>query len=182
MPSFRLESERLMLRAPEALDAGAIAAQMNDWEVVKNLSRPPFPYTEAHAREFLARISDGLSGGTDFVFAVTRKPDGALIGCCGVHRREAGLELGYWIGRSHWGRGYATEAGSEVLAFAFRNLRAASIWAGWFFDNPASGRVLQKLGFRPDGAGLRDCAARGGSVLCNLVTMSRADFGQRFAA
>jgi RimJ/RimL family protein N-acetyltransferase len=182
MPSFRLESKRLLLRAPELPDVAAIATQMNDWGVVRNLARPPFPYTEDDARDFVRRQEDGRAEGTDFAFAVTLKPDGALIGCCGVHLRESDYELGYWFGRSHWGRGYATEAAAEVLGFAFRNLRAGRVEAGWYFDNPASGRVLEKLGFRPNGSAQRDSAARGESVLCNLVTMSREEFCQRRAA
>ncbi|HVU20707.1 MAG TPA: GNAT family N-acetyltransferase [Rhizomicrobium sp.] len=183
MPCFRLESERLLLRVPEAFDAPAVAALMNDWDVARNLSMAPFPYLEDHARDFIGRQEDGRAKGTDFVFVITRKSDGALMGKCGLHLKDGpGFEMGYWLGRPYWGQGYATEAAAEVLAFGFRNLRADPIWAGWFHDNPASGRVLEKLGFKPNGSDRRDSAARGQSVLCNLVTMSRADFGQRQAA
>ena len=181
MPSFVLESQRLSLRAPVDRDVAAIVGFM-EWDVVKNLSRAPHPYAEEHARFFLARQDEGRAKGSDFAFAVTRKGEDSLIGMCGVHLRETGFELGYWLGRPYWGQGYASEAAGEVLAFAFRNLRAESVEAGWFHDNPASGRVLEKLGFRPDGAAERDCAARGASVLCNLVIMSRAQFGQKHAA
>ncbi len=99
-----------------------------------------------------------------------------------MHLREQRFELGYWLGRPYWSQGFATEVARELLAFSFRNLRLDEVEAGWFHDNPASGRVLEKVGFRPDGTGQRDCAARGESVLCNLVIMSRAEFGQRQAA
>ncbi|HEX4295241.1 MAG TPA: GNAT family N-acetyltransferase [Rhizomicrobium sp.] len=181
MPYFRLETARLLLRPPEPGDVKAITAFM-EWDVVKNLCRAPHPYLEEHAHAFLGRQEEGRARGSDFAFAVTRKSDSAFAGMCGVHLREKGFELGYWLGRPHWGQGYATEAAAEVLAFAFRNLRADTVEAGWFQDNPASGRVLEKIGFRPDGTGRRDCAARGESVLCNLVIMSRAEFGQRQAA
>ncbi len=182
MPCFQLESLRLLLREPCESDVRAIAALMNDWDVVKNLSRAPFPYLEEHARDFVGRQEGARAAGTDFTFAITQKDDGALVGMCGVHLRDEGFELGYWIGKPYWKRGYATEAAAQVLAFGFRNLRAEHIWAGWFHDNPASGHVLEKLGFRPNGCDQRDSAARGGGVLCNLVTMSRAEFGQRQAA
>jgi len=182
MPRFMLETRRLRLRPPETGDVHAIASQMADWDVVKNLASAPYPYTEDHARAFVARQEDGRAKGSDFAFAVTPKAGGALAGMCGVHLRETGLELGYWFGRAHWGQGYATEAAGEVLGFAFRNLRAGAVEAGWYHDNPASGRVLEKLGFRPAGTGLRDCAARGTSVLCHQVIMSRAEFEQRQAA
>ena len=173
MPSFILESQRLLLRPPEPGDAPTIALLMNDWDVVKNLSRSPFPYSEDDANVFIGRQEEGRAKATDFAFAVTRKSDSAFIGMCGVHLREKGYEIGYWLGRPYWKQGYATEAAGEVLAFTFRNLRADTIEAGWFHDNPASGHVLRKLGFRADGAGERNCLARGHSVYCNLVAMSR---------
>jgi len=182
VPSFRLESERLLLRVPEASDVKTIAALMNDWDVAKNLASAPFPYLEEHARDFIGRQEEGRAKGTDFVFAITRKSDAVLMGKCGLHLKARGVEMGYWLGRPYWRQGYATEAAAQVLAFGFRNLRADHIWAGWFQGNPASGRVLEKLGFRPNGCDRRDSAARGESVLCNLVTMSRADFDQRQAA
>jgi RimJ/RimL family protein N-acetyltransferase len=169
------------LRPPEDRDAPAIVGFM-EWDVVKNLARAPHPYTEEDARVFLGRVEEGRAKGDAFSFAVTRKDDGALVGMCGVNRHETGLELGYWLGRPYWGQGFTTEAAAEVLGFAFRNLRAESVEAGWFHDNPASGRVLAKLGFLPDGAGERECAARGHAVLCNIARMSRADYVQRQAA
>jgi RimJ/RimL family protein N-acetyltransferase len=171
----------LLLRPPEAGDATTVVLLMNDWDVVKNLSRAPFPYGEEDANTFIGRQEEGRVKATDFAFAITRKSDDAFMGVCGVHLRENGFELGYWLGKPYWKQGYATEAGGEVLAFAFRNLRADRIWAGWFHDNPKSGHVLRKLGFRPDGADERNCLARGHSVYCNLVTMSREDW-QRKAA
>jgi RimJ/RimL family protein N-acetyltransferase len=171
----------LLLRPPEQADVPFIASLMSDFDVVKNLSRAPYPYRDDHAREFLGRQEEGRIKGTDFVFAIMRKGDGAFLGASGVHLRENGFELGYWLGKPYWKQGYATEAGAEVLAFAFRNLRADRVWAGWFHDNPKSGNVLRKLGFRPDGADERNCLARGHSVYCNLVTMSREDW-QRKAA
>ena len=104
MPSFMLESERLLLRPPEAGDAATMALLMNDWDVVKNLSRAPFPYTEDDANTFIGRQEEGSVKASDFAFAITRKSDDAFLGVCGVHLREVGFELGYWlgqIGRAH---------------------------------------------------------------------------------
>ena len=182
MPSFILESKRLLLRPPSLGDVADIASLIGDWDVAKNLSRAPFPYLPEHALDFIRRQEDGRARATDFAFAVTRREDGALIGMCGVHLREEGFELGYWLGKPYWKKGYATEATAEVLAFSFRNLRAETVEAGWFHDNPASGRVLEKLGFRRVGSSPKPCVARGEAVLCNLVAMSRAAFGQRNAA
>ena len=180
VPKFTLESQRLLLRPPEPRDADDIVAGM-EWDVVKNLGRAPWPYEPEHAHAFLKRQEEGRAHCTDFAFAVTEKGRDRLIGVCGVHLRTDNFELGYWLAKPHWGKGYATEAAGEVLDFAFRNLRAPLVEAGWFHDNPASGRVLSKLGFVFAGAEKRECAARGTRVLCNLVAMRRADF-QRSAA
>jgi RimJ/RimL family protein N-acetyltransferase len=169
------------LRPPEEGDVASLVRFM-EWDVVKNLSRPPHPYREEHAHAFLASQEQGRAKGTDYAFALTQKADGAFLGMCGVHLRETRFELGYWLGRPFWGQGYATEAADTLLAFAFRNLRQEVVEAGWFHDNPASGRVLEKVGFRPECTRQSECAARGTPVLCNVVVMSRAEFARKEAA
>ncbi len=182
MPPLRLDSERLLLRPPQEADSPAIVSLIAEWDIVKNLSRAPYPYREEDAREAFARHQEGRARGTDFTFTLVRKSDGALIGKCGLHLQQSGFEMGYWLGRPYWKQGYATEAAARVLAFGFGELKADRIRAGWFHDNPASGRVLKKLGFVPDGADQHDCLARGHSVYCNLMTLSREDFARRCAA
>ena len=85
-------------------------------------------------------------------------------------------------GQPFWRLGYATEAAKRVVSFAFRELKATSVRAGWFEDNPASGRVLQKLGCRPDGAVPRGSLARGQEVTCHLMALTREEFGRKRAA
>jgi RimJ/RimL family protein N-acetyltransferase len=85
------------------------------------------------------------------------------------------LELGYWIARPYWGRGYATEAGRAVIDHARHSLRLPRLSAGHFIDNPASGRVLAKLGFRPIGRiALRHSAGRGEPVPTRLFEIDLA--------
>jgi RimJ/RimL family protein N-acetyltransferase len=181
MTCFHLHSDRLLLRPPEAGDVPFIVPLADDYDVAKNLSTMPHPYCEADAQSWIARVSgEDQATGKNFVFAITRKPDGGFIGACGLHLRGNGLfEFGYWLGKPFWGRGYATEAARRLVAFAFKELKAERVWAGWFHDNPASGRVLAKLGCKPDGRDQRSCLARGHDVLCNLVILSREDFFDR---
>jgi RimJ/RimL family protein N-acetyltransferase len=175
-----LESERLILREPWASDIAAMVPLANDYDVAKNLSKMPHPYTEADAEAFVTRATDCRAKGTDFNFAILRKPDGALLGMTGAHLRDGGaFEIGYWLGRPHWGQGYATEAARRIAAFTLSGLQANRIVAGYFHDNPASGHVLEKVGFRPDGAGERECVARGHSVYCLGMLLEREDFGHR---
>jgi RimJ/RimL family protein N-acetyltransferase len=84
-------------------------------------------------------------------FLITERTDGAprIVGSCGLGRRPSGaVELGYWIARPHWGKGFATEAGRALIEIA-RSLKLPRLEGSHFVDNPASGRVLEKLGFVP---------------------------------
>ena len=154
-------TERLLLRPGWAEDAPALFEAIADEGIVRNLASPPWPYTLAHAEAFLAtqRRPD------EAALLVFRRTRGApqLIGSAGFGRLPSGaIELGYWIARPHWGLGFATEAAAAVVAIARDSLRLERLVAGHFLDNPASGRVLQKLGFKPVGSvAPRYSAARG---------------------
>jgi [ribosomal protein S5]-alanine N-acetyltransferase len=175
----RLETGRLILRSPELGDAAAIAAALNDFDISKNLAVVPFPYTENDAYAFIARAADALGKGEAWCFVIRRKTDNALIGACGLHLKEGGYELGYWIAKPHWRQGYATEAAHELAAFAFHDLKAENLRAGWYHDNGISGRILAGLGFKAEGVVKQDCLARGHAVLCNRTMLTRADFGRK---
>jgi RimJ/RimL family protein N-acetyltransferase len=176
-----LESERLLLRPPEFRDVPAITTWIGDFDVAKNLASVPHPYREEDAREFVSRSVMTRARGEGFCFVIERKADGVFMGCCGLTLKGGRFELGYWLGKPFWGEGYATEAAKKVVSFAFRELRAEGLWAGWFHDNPASGRVLEKLGARPDGSEPRGSLARGHTVLCHMVTLTREHFGRKKA-
>jgi RimJ/RimL family protein N-acetyltransferase len=141
-------SERLLLRPVFAEDWRDVYQGINDEGVVRMLGNAPWPYSEADAREFASRARDPKH----LSLAVTLPGDVGtrLIGVIGMGDRGFGMEIGYWIARRHWGRGYATEAGKGLIAIA-RMLGHRKLLAGHATDNPASGRVLCKLGFRPTG-------------------------------
>ncbi len=164
-------------------DMRAFVAILNDYDVAKNLQQVPHPFTDAQFREALAHRDQERRDGAGYDFAVTRAMDGALIGMCSAERGPNGLwEFGYWYGRPYWGQGYATEAAHPVLRFAFEHIGVEELAAGWFFDNPASGHVLSKLGFIPTGVAQRDCIARGCMVASNQVRLTRAQFARKKAA
>lgn len=161
---------RLMLRPGWAEDAPALHAAIAHERVAMKLARLPWPYTRAHAEDWLAtpQPHDAAS------LLVFDDPGGAprLVGGIGVSPHPDGShELGYWFTPAAWGRGYATEAGRAVLEMARHALGLRRLVSGHFVDNPASGRVLAKLGFRPTGREPRECLARGGSVEC--MTLER---------
>ena len=161
-------TDRLLLRPGWIEDAPALAQAIGDESVVRNLARAPWPYSEADAKAYLAHARD--SHLPDFlVFSRTRGAP-RLIGGCGISSTDdqAGLELGYWIARPYWGLGFATEASRAVMRIA-RATGLSGITASHFLDNPASGNVLRKIGFRPTGQiASRYSIGRGADVACAM--------------
>jgi RimJ/RimL family protein N-acetyltransferase len=144
-----LKTGRLMLRAPRADDAAAITRLLADRRIAINTARIPYPYGIADAEQFIASVNriDG-----EATFAVTL--DAMLIGVCGIELRQGGPEIGCWIGVSHWGQGYATEAVRALIDYAFADLAHETLQAGTRVSNPASRRVLEKCGFQWTGVRL----------------------------
>ena len=163
-------TERLLLRPGWREDAPALFQAICDERVVRNLAQAPWPYELGHAEAFLGRERAPLDMSC-LIFLRTRGAP-RLIGGIGLQRRESGEhELGYWIARPYWGLGFATEAGRAVVANARDSLRLKRLVSGHFVDNPASGRVLRKLGFRPVGSELRYSAGRGTEAPCRLLAL-----------
>jgi len=169
-----VRTPRLLLRPGWIEDAPALATAIGEEAIVRNLARAPFPYGETDAHAFLAMAEDARLPRL-LVFARTLGTP-RLVGGGGLHREaDGGVALGYWIARAHWGLGYATEAAGAVLALG-RTLGHGRIAASHFTDNPASGHVLRKLGFRPTGRVVpRHSLARGGEVDCALYEHAEDD-------
>jgi RimJ/RimL family protein N-acetyltransferase len=177
-------TERLLLRPGWAEDAPALARAIADEAVVRNLATAPWPYELADAEAFLASPRDPVMP----TFLITERTDGPprIVGSCGLARRPSGaVELGYWIGRAHWGKGFATEAGRALIDIA-RTLKLPRLEASHFLDNPASGRVLEKLGFKSTGlSATRYSCARDQEAMSKLYRsslVSRAEVEESLAA
>jgi ribosomal-protein-alanine N-acetyltransferase len=179
---LRLESERLLLRPPGRRDIPAIVPLANDYDVAKNLAKMPHPYSAQDAEWFVANCEEKRAAGTDYTFVITDKSDGAVMGCIGLHRGGGTFEFGYWLGKPYWKNGYATEAAARLVAFAFDDMQADTVWAGWFHDNPRSGNVLAKVGLLPNRFEPRHCLARGMDIGCNITILRREAYAGRRAA
>ena len=147
-----LTAGALRLRAFADSDAIRVRELAGDPRVAATTLNIPHPYPERAAERFIADMNAGWWTGRNAVFAVIH-PDDGLIGCCGLtidadHRRA---ELGYWIGAAWWNRGYATAASRTLVAFAFAHLGLIRVFAAHFTGNPASGRVMAKVGMRFEG-------------------------------
>jgi RimJ/RimL family protein N-acetyltransferase len=146
-PMF-FRSERLFLRPAWPEDWEELFQLINDEGVVRNLARAPWPYSPEDAREFARQAQQRLL--PHFIVTLPGAKGSPIIGSAGLAEDGGRPELGYWIAREHWGRGYATEAARAVLCTA-RALGHRRVFAGHYADNPASGRVLVTAGFRPTG-------------------------------
>ena len=172
---------RLLLRTGFAEDAPALARAIDDSAIVRNLATAPWPYGLAEAEAHLAASHDPVLPRMLILERTAGAP--RLVGACGLSRRPSGaVELGYWIARADWNRGFATEAGRALIEIAGA-LKLARLEAAHFVDNPASGRVLEKLGFRATGISApRHSCARGQEVTSKLYRLMLADNDQAIAA
>jgi len=148
-----LRTARLALRPLSMKDAPEVARLAGAPEVADTTLRIPHPYREADAESWIRTHGEEFAKGYLAVFGIERRRPKTLVGAIEldlepVHRRG---ELGYWIGTPYWGLGYATEAALEMLRYGFEDLRLRRIVADHFLRNPASGRVMKKIGMAPEG-------------------------------
>ena len=148
-----LLTERLILRSFTLQDAPDIQCLAGDRDVASTLTNMPHPYEDGMAEEWMQACSDRYENDEALNFAVTRRTDKRLIGgmVLRLDQKNENAELGYWIGKPYWNCGYATEAAEAVVAYGFEVLKLNRIHAKHFKRNPASGRVLEKIGMHYEG-------------------------------
>lgn len=142
-----LRTDRLFLRPLALADAPRLSAITSDPAVARMVARVPCPNPMVAVEGFILIMQARAPLGTDHVFAIDL-PGAGAIGCVGAHGAspDGPFEIGYYIGRDWWGRGFATEAASALTGY-MQERGATHLEAGHFLDNPASGRVLEKTGF-----------------------------------
>jgi RimJ/RimL family protein N-acetyltransferase len=159
-------TDRLLLRPGWREDAPALFDAISDPAIIDKLPGAPWPYSPSDAEQYLSRDRDPAGLPELLIYARTRGAP-KLIGGIALRGANDGAELDYWIARPCWGLGFATEAGEAVVGMARQGLRLKRLQSGRFSDNPASGRVLEKLGFAPNGSvEARWSAVRGEEVEC----------------
>ena len=149
MPRPTLTTERLVLRPFTTADAPAIQRLASAREIAESTLLIPHPYPDGAAAEWIAGHDDASN---NHIFAITLR-DGDVMGAIGLHvdSNHDRAEIGYWIGLPFWGRGYVTEAAAAVVRYVFDDLHLNRVFAFHFTRNPASGRVLQKIGMQREG-------------------------------
>lgn len=159
---LQIETSRLSLAPFNPADINRYIDLANDRQIAKMVMSFPHPYTNPHAQNWLAQRQPGNDNSDQhknlYLFAIKDSGFG-LIGMISLNRvNNAIFELGYWIGRDFWGKGFASEATKAVLQWAEEQLGIKAISAGYYEDNPASGRVLEKCGFLRTGVKTRVCS------------------------
>ena len=170
MPVLPLPDMNALLRPFAPTDAAALARHANDRGIWQNLrDRFPHPYSLADAEGYIAFVNSE-DGRRDLHLCV--EAGGEAIGSISllfkqdVSRRSA--EIGYWLGRAHWGRGIASAAVRALAAYGFAYHDLARIYALVFDHNAVSGRVLEKAGFAFE-ARLRQAITKDGQTMDGLL-------------
>jgi RimJ/RimL family protein N-acetyltransferase len=148
-----LHTERLILRPFEMNDAAGVKRLAGDISVADTTLNVPHPYNDGMAEQWISTHQQKFEAGELANFAIIIRLTGELAGAIGlaINRRFDSAELGYWLGRQFWAQGYCTEAGCAILNYGFTELNLNRIHASHFNRNPASGRVMEKLGMTREG-------------------------------
>jgi len=148
-----LTTERLTLRPFSEADIAVVAKLANDRDIADNTINIPHPYNEAIAGEWISTHRDAYAKRTGAVFAAVITESGEFIGSIALTfaLEFDNAELGYWIGKPFWGNGYCTEAAREIVRWGFQEIGLHKIYASYFPRNPASGKVMEKIGMKKEG-------------------------------
>lgn len=162
-----LRTARLGLRPLLAEDAPVFHRLINDWDICRKLPDAPFPYPASLAGEWIAAAAADRTAGRAEQFAIIEMATGALVGSAGLRlsRDKKSADLGYWLGRRHWGQGYGLEVAVRLASWGFAALSVLKITATVAADNEASVKVLGRAGFVAAGKGVQAFSCRPGAKL-----------------
>lgn len=166
--AVKIKGERIILRTPITSDAPEIYKQVRKADV-RRMTLIPKPESVADSLRFIRFTQSSLRKKTDMILAIEEKANRRILGMIGIHNislKSKNSELGYWLGKQHWGKGYASEAVKMMLSHAFLKLRMQRVYAYVISSNETSIRVLDKRGFSYEGC-YRDHLFHSGKY-CNL--------------
>lgn len=175
-----LYTERLILRPHVLDDAKELQRLFGDRAIADTMGNSvPHPYENGMPEDWISQRQESFEKGQTVDFAITHRLEGNIIGGIGFPRLDKlneNAEVGYWIGKPYWNQGYCTEAARAVLRYGFEVLGLNRIYAYHMTRNPASGRVMQKIGMKHEGY-LRQHLERWGKFEdCELYGILRSEF------
>lgn len=151
-----LVTSRLLLRIFQPGDAPEVERLLNDKEIASNTRSIDFPYPLGGGIKWIENQTQLRSSGDAYCFAICKLDstnEERLMGAIAltVNKTDHNAELGYWMGRDFWNRGYCTEACHAIVEFGFETLGLQKLTSHHLSRNPASGRVLDKIGMTREG-------------------------------
>ncbi len=173
-----LLTERLLLRSFTLEDAADVQRLAGEYDVASTLPNMPHPYEDGMAEVWIRSCHERFEKDEALNFAITLNTDKDFIGGIGLRLNQEAKsgELGYWIGKPYWNCGYVTEAARAVVAYSFQVLKLKRLHAKHFKRNPASGRVMEKIGMRYERC-LREYVKKSDTFEDSLVyEILKADF------
>lgn len=174
-----LITERIVLSRPTENDLEDFVFQINSCEdFSKNLFNIPYPYPKENFLEWLPICDEGIEKGTSYRFGIREKSNKKLIGLIGIHinKEHQKAEIGYWLGKNFWGKGYLTETLKAVLKFGFEELQLNKIYATHYLHNPASGKVMENSGMKLEGLLKQEYFHNGQFLDVNRYSILKEDF------
>jgi RimJ/RimL family protein N-acetyltransferase len=149
----RLETKRLVLRAFKPSDACDVQRLAGDPAISDTTLNIPHPYEDGMAEEWISTHRPDFEAGKSVTLAITLRDTGQVVGAISLHMapRFDRAELGYWVGKPFWNKGYCTEAALALLRYGFETLGLNRIHAHYFSGNPSSGIVMKKIGMSQEG-------------------------------
>ena len=148
-----ITTDRLVLKLFQESDAPTVTRLCNNYNLYKSTLNLPYPYSIEDALGWIANHQEHFDADRLYEFAVTDKESGEIYGAVALsnNKNNSNGEIAYWIGEKFWGKGFATEAAEAVVDFAFKEKGYHKVYARYFRSNPASGKVMQKLGMKEEG-------------------------------
>ncbi|RPF50637.1 GNAT family N-acetyltransferase [Aquisalibacillus elongatus] len=175
--NLNLSTERLHLRPFNPSDAPRVQILANDPRIAETTLNIPYPYSLDDAKSWIDRHSTFIENGEIYPFAIVIRDTNEFVGAISIrpeYRHKRG-EIAYWIGQKFWNKGYMTEAAERVVQFGFETLELHKIWGMSLTFNPASGKVLTKVGMTKEGT-LREHFYKDGKFLnVDMFGMSKSE-------
>jgi ribosomal-protein-alanine N-acetyltransferase len=151
IPTFH--TERLILRPFRLTDAAMVQRLAGDMDIADTTVNIPHPYKDGMAEDWISKHSEAFDKLEGLALAITQRVDGSVVGAISLMAIAKGhqAELGYWIGKPYRNKGFCTEAARSLMRYAFADLGLHRVHASHFSRNPASGRIMSKLGMQHEG-------------------------------
>jgi ribosomal-protein-alanine N-acetyltransferase len=148
-----LTTGRLVLRPFTLTDAPEVQRHAGRFEIADTTLNMPHPYPDGAAESWIGTHQKTWELGSGLTLAITLKESGQLAGAIGltINKDHNRAEMGYWVAVPHWGKGFCTEAARALLDYGFTELKLNKIYATHLTRNPASGKVMQKMGMKYEG-------------------------------